>query len=302
MAVTGFVPPIPTPLHDGRLDRQSLQRLVHALAPYVAGYLVGGSVGEYPSLTVEERLAALHVVAGSKLPRHRLVASIGDNALPNVRALAEGAVACGADLLVLGLPNYFANTRAGLIAYLRAVASFTGCELCLYDNPVASHTPLSVADILALAAAEPKLTHVKVTDLTLDKVAALRAQTNVTVHSGDDAVLWGQLTRGAHGAMVALPLIYPALAANVWTALQRGDVEEAARAYQPASHFIHVALGAPDYVVVLKTVLASRDVIASDEVRLPLLALDRARRAEVLAALDLSLAISPRESEPADAS
>jgi len=293
MPVTGFVPPIATPLRDGKLDVDSLHRLVNTLAPYVAGYLVGGSVGEHPSLTVDERLAVLRIVAAHKEPHHALVASIGDNALPNVRLLAEGAAACGADLLVLAAPNYFANTQAGLIAYLRAVASYTDRELCLYDNPIASHTTLSVSDIKALAEAVPTLTHIKVTDLTLDKVTALRAMTGLTVHCGDDAVLWGQLGRGAHGAMVALPLFYPSVAAAVWSALQRGTLEEAARAYQPASHFIHVALGAPDYVAVLKAVLAARGVIATDEVRLPLLPLSARRRAEVLAALEPTLAITP---------
>src|SRR5579862_436644 len=155
MRVTGLVPPIPTPMHGGILDLPSLERLVQVLAPYVAGYLVGGAVGEHPSLTVEERLEALRVVAETRSPEHRLVASIGDNALPNVRRLAQGAATLGADLLILAPPNYFANTLPGLIAYFHTVAAFTALDLCLYDNPIASHTTLSVADIAALAEAVP---------------------------------------------------------------------------------------------------------------------------------------------------
>lgn len=293
MPITGLVPPIPTPMRGGEIDPESLRHLVQVLAPHVAGYLVGGSVGEHTSLTVEERLEVLRIVAECKQPRHSLLASIGDNALPNVRRLAQGAAALGANMLVLSLPNYFTNTLKGLIAYVQAVAAFTDRDLCLYDNPAASHSSLSVADIRALAEAEPRLMYIKVTDLALGKVAALRETTHLGVLCGDDAVLWGQLTRGAHGAAVALPLFYPALAATVWAAFCRGDVEAAARAYRPASHFIHVALGAPDYVTVLKTVLAARGVIASEEVRLPLLPLDTMRRAEVLGALDPLLAISP---------
>jgi len=293
MAVTGLVPPIPTPLIDGRVDVDSLRRLVRTLAPYVDGYLVGGSVGEHPSLTVEERLVALQVVAQYKEAHHHLVVSIGDNALPNVRHLSEAATEASADLLILSVPNYFANTLPGVTAYLRVVAQFSHRELCLYDNPVASHTSLSVADIAALAEAEPKLTHVKVTDLALGKVAALRAGTSLTIHCGDDAVLWNQLVDGAHGAMVALPLFYPGVAQSVWNALQRGATGEAAEAYRPASHFIHLALGAPDYPAVLKAVLAAQGVIATEEVRLPLMRLEHRRRAEVLAALDPTLAITP---------
>jgi 4-hydroxy-tetrahydrodipicolinate synthase len=292
MPVTGFVPPIPTPMRNGEIDLASLRRMIRALAPSVSGFLVGGSVGEHPSLTVEERLEVLQVVAETKEARHSLVVSIGDNALPNVRRLATGAARVHADLLILSVPNYFTNTLPGLTAYLQAVAAMTDRELCLYDNPIASHTTLSVPDILALAEAEPKLTHIKVTDLNLTKVTALRARTRLTVLSGDDAVLWGQLARGAEGAMVGLPLFYPAVAQAVWAALSRGDLEGAAQAYRPASHFIHIALGAADYVSVLKAVLAAQGVIASDDVRLPLLPLDELRRAEVLAALDPAWAIA----------
>lgn len=291
MPVTGFVPPLPTPMRGDDLDLPSLQRLVRTLAPAVAGYLVGGSVGEHPSLTVEERLEALRVVAECKERDHSLVASIGDNALPYVRRLAEGAAEVGADLLIFSPPNYFANTLPGLIAYTRRVAAFTDLPLCLYDNPVASHTVLSVADIAALAEAEPRLTHIKVTDLALGKVAALRAGTPLEVLGGDDVVLWSQLAQGAAGAMVALPLFYPGVAREVWAAIAHGSPLEAARAYRPASHFIHVALGAPDYPVVLKTVLAERGVIATADVRSPLRPLDAWRRAEVLGALDPELAI-----------
>jgi 4-hydroxy-tetrahydrodipicolinate synthase len=286
-----LVPPLPTPLRDDAVDHASLQRLVRALAPSVQGYLVGGSVGEHPSLTVEERLAALRVVAECRDPDHSLVASIGDNALPNVRRLATEAARLGADLLIFSAPNYFANTLQGLIAYVGQVATFTDLPLCLYDNPIASHTSLSVEQIAALAEAQPRLTHIKVTDLALGKVAALRARTRLAVMGGDDAVLWSQLTQGAAGAMVALPLVYPGIARQVWNALQRGAVDEARTAYRQASHFLHVALGAPDYPVVLKTVLAARGIIATPEVRLPLLPLDAWRRAEVLAALDPALAI-----------
>ena len=53
--VTGFLPPIATPLLDGKLDLDSLRRQLDYLGDHVEGYLVGGSVGEVASLTMEER-------------------------------------------------------------------------------------------------------------------------------------------------------------------------------------------------------------------------------------------------------
>jgi dihydrodipicolinate synthase/N-acetylneuraminate lyase len=116
-------------------------------------------------------------------------------------------------------------------------------------------------------------------------VTALRERTSLVVLAGDDAVLWGQLARGAEGAMVALPMIYPECAAAIWRAVSAGDLEAADSEYRRVTRFIHLALGQPDYVGVIKSVLQHRGVIDSAEVRLPLVPLTETRREEVVAAL-----------------
>ena len=284
--LTGFVPPIATPLRDGALDLDSLGRLMDHLAEHVSGYLVGGSVGEVASLTRDERVALMREASRRRPAGHTLAISISDNAIENSRRLSDAAGEAGADVLMLSCPNYFANTLPMLIEYFGAVGEFASADICLYDNPVASHTVLSVADIASIAAAVPRVTHIKVTDTAIDKVAELRAATDLVVLAGDDAVLWNQLARGAEGAMVALPMIAPELAGALWSACERGAMDEAFAAYARTAAFLHSALGAPDYVAVIKAVLCHRGVIDSAELRLPLVGLSQARTAEVLMALD----------------
>jgi 4-hydroxy-tetrahydrodipicolinate synthase len=283
--VTGFVPPIATPFLDGALDLDSLKRLLEDLAGTVSGVLVGGSVGETASLTVEERIRLMREVAAQVDGDLALAVSIADNSIENSRRLSEAAAEVGAELLVVSCPNYYANDGAMLEAYFAQLSELASADLCLYDNPIASHTILTVADIKTLADAAPRLTHIKVTDTALDKVEALRRETSLVVHSGDDVVLWHQLTRGAEGAMVALPMIYPQRAAGLWRAFSSGDLDAAYAEYRQVTNFIHVALGAPDYVAVIKTVLHARGIIASPEVRLPLVGLTAQRREEILASL-----------------
>jgi 4-hydroxy-tetrahydrodipicolinate synthase len=283
--VTGFLPPIATPFRGGALDIESLKRMLDDLAGHVSGVLVGGSVGEVASLTVAERvelMRAVHKHLGSSVS---LAVSISDNALENSRRLSDAAGEVGTDLLLVSCPNYYANDLRMLEAYFAALSDFASADLCLYDNPIASHTPLAVGDIKALAQAAPRLTHVKVTDTNLDKVERLRAETTLTLHAGDDVVLWHQLKRGAEGAMVALPMIYPERASALWQAFMQGDLNLAYREYEHVTTFIHLALGASDYVPVVKTVLHHRGLIASPEVRLPLVPLSRERRNEVIASL-----------------
>jgi 4-hydroxy-tetrahydrodipicolinate synthase len=285
MNLGGFIPPIATPMRNGAIDYDSLDGLVDYLRDSVSGYLVGGSVGEHPSLSLDEREALTRAVARRRASDRSLAVSVADNCLENCRRMVRDAQDAGTDLLMVSCPNYYVNTLPMLIAYFSELGSYSSVPLCLYDNPIASHTTLSVADIIALAQAVPALRAIKVTDPSPEKVRALREGTDLVVHAGDDFVLWHMLARGAHGGMVALPMIYPEESRTIWSALQREDWAAAEAAYRRTSHFIHIALGAPDYVPVIKTVLHHRGVIASPEVRVPILPLSEERRAEVLRAL-----------------
>ena len=198
--VTGLVPPIATPFRDGALDLDSLHRLLDDLSDHVSGVLVGGSVGEAASMTIEERITVMREVdRGLDRNRQYLAVSVSDNSIEYSRELAYAAGEVGADVAMVSCPNYFTNDSAMLEAYFAALSDFTPCDLCLYDNPIASHTTPSIPDIVRLTVAAPRLTHVKVTDTSVDKVAALRDATDLQVLAGDDAVLWHQLTRGRKG-------------------------------------------------------------------------------------------------------
>jgi 4-hydroxy-tetrahydrodipicolinate synthase len=284
--VTGLVPPIATPFRDGALDLDSLHRLLDDLSDHVTGVLVGGSVGEAASLTIDERITVMREVdRGIDRDRQFLAISISDNSIEYSRELAYAAGEVSADLVVVSCPNYFTNDGPMLEAYFAAVADFAPCDICLYDNPIASHTTLSIQDIVRLTVAAPRITHVKVTDTSVDKVAALRDATDLHILAGDDAVLWHQLTRGAQGAMVALPMIYPDRASRMWTAFAGGDLESAFDEYRHVTTFIHCGLGSSDYVPVVKAVLHAREIIASAETRLPNVGLSARRLNEVLGAL-----------------
>ena len=281
----GFIPPIVTPMHNNKIDFDSLDALVDYLRGNVTGYLIGGSLGEHPSLTMKEREALVLAVARRRSAGQVLAVNIADNSLENCREMIRVARNAGADLLMISCPNYYFNTLPMLIAYLDEVGSYSDLPLCLYDNPLASHTLLSVGDIQALAQAVPALRAIKVTDLVPEKVRVLRESTDLLVYAGDDVVLWHMLRRGAHGAMVALPMIFPQQSREIWESVQHEDWTSAEAAYRSTVHFIHIALGAPDYVSVLKASLHYLGVIASPEVRRPLLPLAELRRVEVVQSL-----------------
>ena len=282
--VTGIVPPIPTPFLEGRLDLDSLRRLLDELFPTIDGVMVGGSLGEAASLSIAERETAIRTVADHIGSDRALVVSIADNSVEHCKRLSDVAGECGATLLALSCPNYFPNDLEMLEAYFAELNGIVSADLCLYDNPYATRTPLSIADIGALQAAAPRITHVKMTDRTLGKVRQLRDSVDVSVFSGEDSVLWHHLLCGASGMMASIPMIYPGRVASMWQAFRDGDTDSANEQYSALSHFIHCALSAPDYPAVVKAVLHHRDIISSSEMRVPLTALSRDRYDEIISA------------------
>ena len=288
--VTGLLPPITTPMNDGEMDLDSLKRQLEFLAPHVDGYLVGGSVGEVASLSIEERIRLTLTCGEEAGTSHKLAISISDNSIEHSRRLAEAAGQAGAAVVMVSCPNYYVNDREMLVEYFGAISEFAPADICIYDNPLASNTRLSVADLLAIADAVPSVSHIKVTDTEIEKVAALRKRSELVLHAGDDAVLWHQLTRGADGAMVALPMIFPEIARKVFDLIQAGEEDEAFEVYAPAARFFHLALGARDFVACIKTVLHEQGVIASAEMRLPLSQPSERRRKEFMLAHSVGVA------------
>lgn len=282
--VAGIVPPIPTPFLEGALDLDSLRRMLDELLPSIDGVMVGGSLGEAASLSIAERETVIRTVADHIGSHRTLVVSIADNSVEHCKRLSDVAGECGAALLALSCPNYFPNDLDMLEGYFAELNAIVSADLCLYDNPYATQTPLSIADIGALQAAAPRITHVKMTDRTLGKVRQLLASVDVIVFSGEDSVLWHHLLCGASGMMASVPMIYPDRVASMWQAFREGDADGAYEQYGAFSHFIHCALSAPDYPAVVKTVLHHRGIIASSELRVPLRALSRERHNEVISA------------------
>ena len=86
--------------------------------------------------------------------------------------------------------------------------------------------------------------------------------------------------------MTALPLIFPEGCRSLWTDYAAGEVDLAYSRYVELSRFGHAALEGPDYPSLIKAVMHCQGVLASPEVRLPLIAADPARLAYAVRLLD----------------
>ena len=137
-----------------------------------------------------------------------------------------------------------------------------------------------------MVASNPTIVGVKVTDPNVQKVSALTARGDMLVYTGDDFICWRMLCRGAHGAMLAYPMILPETFARMYRLHTQGRRHEAFAVWsREILPFVNECLRDTDYVQTSKAALQRLGVIGSAEVRLPLTPLDATRWQEVDEAL-----------------
>jgi len=156
----------------------------------VAGVFVGGTTGEFPSLTFEERLAiTARWAAALKGSAVRVVVHVGANCLTDAKQLAVHAQSVGAAAIAAVAPSYFKPRSLDVLiqwcAELAAAAQET--PFYFYDIPHLTGVSFPMAEFLEQAPSRvPTLAGVKFTNLDL-----MMFQRLLRVGAGRFDVLYG---------------------------------------------------------------------------------------------------------------
>ncbi|MHC4986857.1 MAG: dihydrodipicolinate synthase family protein, partial [Planctomycetota bacterium] len=127
MMLRGLISAAFTPMTSrGTVNLKAIDRLAELLVDNaVNGVFVNGTTGEFPSLTIEERLSVgrrwAKAAAGSNL---KVIVHVGHTCLKAAKELARDAQRAGADAIAAVAPYYFKPTDLdGLIEFLAPIAS-----------------------------------------------------------------------------------------------------------------------------------------------------------------------------------
>ncbi len=126
-----------TPFTEGdELDEEGLRsnvRHIRALGTRGAGCTWG--MGEFWSLTREERLTVYDIVADEAGGQWPIAAHVSHTSVKEVLALADHARGAGFDLLVLAAPYFVTKTEDQVVEFVRAVADNTDLAIMFYNSP-----------------------------------------------------------------------------------------------------------------------------------------------------------------------
>jgi 4-hydroxy-tetrahydrodipicolinate synthase len=227
---TGLGTALITPFRsDGSLDEPAIRRLarrqieagVHFLSPC-------GTTGEAPTLSEEEKIRVVELVADEANDRVPVLAGAGGYDTREVMHMVRRMEEAGANGILSVTPYYNKPTPEGLYRHYKAVAESTSLPIVLYNVPgrtgvnVDTQTLLRIAElknIVAVKEASGNMTQI------CEICAAVRD--DFIVLSGDDALALPLMAVGGHGVVSVASNEAPAEMAQMVEAAEKGDIRRA---------------------------------------------------------------------------
>ena len=134
----GLLTAMVTPFHaDGRVNEDAAVAIGrHLLAHGSHGLVVAGTTGEAATLTDEEQVRLVALIAGELGEEGAIVAGAGSNDTRHAIHLTEQVIAAGAEAVLSVTPYYNKPNRRGILRHFEAVAgAAAGTPVILYNIP-----------------------------------------------------------------------------------------------------------------------------------------------------------------------
>lgn len=273
----GVITALVTPFKNGEVDYLSLEKLVsHQLDNGIEGFVVNGTTGESPTLSkaeVETIFKKVRSWAGSSIP---IIVGTGSNSTAKTEELSEAAEEWGADAVLVVVPYYNKPPQRGLVRHFTEVAKSVSIPVILYNVPGRTITALSAESIRELSKVQ-NIVGVKEASGNIDFASEISrlVSPEFVLLSGDDGTYVDFLGAGGHGVIsVASHIIPQEMVA--WKAMaSQGKLKEAKEEIKQFSKLID-GLFVEANPIPVKMALYFMGLIASPELRLPLVTMDDA--------------------------
>jgi 4-hydroxy-tetrahydrodipicolinate synthase len=275
----GSYTPVVTPFRAGKVDYERFASLLEGQVRGGShGAVVTGSSGEATSLSVDEREQLFKTAVDTAKGRIVVVAGAGSASYEETAELCIRAEKIGVDALLIVTPYYVRPPQAALVEYFVQIAAKTRLPLMIYHIPGRAAVSVTAQTVARIADRTPNLAGIKHAGQELDLVSELllRLGPDFRVFCGLESLSLPMLVLGASGVMNAVGNLDPARVAALCNAAASGKWDEARRL-----HFELFSVAQSIFLdtnpIPLKYMMARMGLLASSEVRLPLIPLDSGR-------------------------
>ncbi|WP_461215784.1 4-hydroxy-tetrahydrodipicolinate synthase [Lacticaseibacillus sp. GG6-2] len=226
--ITAIVTPFDKEDH---IDYTVLANLTeHLLAQGSDGFVIGGTTGESPTLTADERLELFSRFADIVAGRATIIANVGNNnTRQSIVAAQQASAIDGVNGLLAVVPYYNKPNQDGMIAHFTAIADAASKPVVIYNIPGRTGVDMQAATVATLAK-HPNIAGIKQCG-DLNTFAAMIDATPDDFHvwTGEDAQFIQVQTLGGAGVISVASHLYCAEMRQALDALRHGDLTTTAQ-------------------------------------------------------------------------
>ncbi len=258
----------------------------HLLANGANGFVIGGTTGETPTLSHDEKLALYRHFGALVAGRVPVIAGTGSNNTAETIAFTnEVATIDGIDAALVVVPPYNKPNQRGMLAHFTAVADAVDLPIMIYNIPGRTGVKMEVATLLQLAQ-HPQIVGVKQC-ASLPEMQALieQAPADFAIFSGEDEQALVTKVLGGAGVVSVAGHVYITQLRAMYDALAQGDVAKAGQLQRWLTPRMAALFMYPSPSPV-KAVLNAQG-FAVGGCRLPIVTLNDAEKQELATALQL---------------
>jgi 4-hydroxy-tetrahydrodipicolinate synthase len=272
-------------MRNGAIDEEAYRGLVDwQIREGTHGLVPVGTTGESPTLSHAEHKRVVEIcieVADGRVP---VIAGAGSNNTTEAIELSCFAEKAGADAVLIVTPYYNKPNQEGLYQHYKAINDAIGIPIIIYNIPPRSVIDMSVETMARLFELK-NIVGVKDATGKIDRVSLQRHAMgpDFIQLSGDDGTALAVMAHGGHGCISVTANVAPKLLSEFQEACLAGDYATALT-YQDRLMPLHKALFLEPNPAGAKYACSLIDRM-SDDVRLPMVKVSEATRAEIRAAM-----------------
>jgi 4-hydroxy-tetrahydrodipicolinate synthase len=290
----GVFPALLTPFTaDDQVDFQMFGKNLDAqISAGVAGVIIGGSLGEASTLTLDEKQQlvafALQKLNG-KLP---VILNIAEGSTKDAVHQAKMAESWGADGIMLLPPMRYKADDRETVVFFKSVANQTALPIMIYNNPVDYKINVTLEMFQELAECK-NINAIKESTREVMNVTRLKNRfgNRFAILCGVDPLTVEELALGADGLVAGLVDAFPKETVVLYNLVKAGKMEEAIKIYRWFMPLLELDIH-PKLVQYIK--LAATEMgIGSEHVRAPRLPLMGDERAAILKIIKDGIATKP---------
>ena len=259
----------------------------------IHGIIIGGSLGEASTLTIEEKEMLVKFSVKKLSGNIPVIMNIAEGSTREAVKQAALAKEWEADGLMLLPPMRYKADDRETVEFFKAVATSTTLPVMIYNNPVDYKIDVTL-DMFAELATLPNINAIKESTRDVTNITRLRNRfgTRFAILCGVDPLTVEELALGADGLVAGLVDAFPKETVVMYNLVKAGKMEEAIAIYRWFMPLLELDIH-PKLVQYIK-LAAVETGIGTEHVRAPRLPLIGEERERVLKVIRDGIATRPK--------